>query len=127
MRLKIAELIGEMNPRPVQPEQIATTDALINRTRTIVENFDPEEYWLINHDKHVLIAGIIGNSALREMWNRFYFQAARMWYSHARRHTHGIADDLLAELIETHNAIVQDDATAIGFVQRNRQFPDLYI
>jgi DNA-binding GntR family transcriptional regulator len=119
MRLKIAELIGQMNPLPIQPEHAATTDALVARARKIVDRFDVQEYWRINHDEHVLIAGIIGNAALREMWDRLYFQAARMWYSHARRNSRGIAEDLLAELIETRNAISQGDAVAIGYIQRN--------
>jgi DNA-binding GntR family transcriptional regulator len=119
MRLKIAELIGQMDPLPIHPGLSATTDALVSRARKIVDRFDVQEYWRINHDTHVLIAGIIGNAALREIWDRLYFQAARMWYGHARRDTAGIAEDLLAELIETRHAIAQGDAVAIGYIQRN--------
>ena len=119
MRLKIAEQIGQMNPRPIHAEDLATVEALVARTRTIVDRFDVQEYWQINHANHILIAGIIGNSALREIWDRLYFQAARMWYSHARRNADGVADDLLAELTETRTAIAQRDAVALGYVQRN--------
>jgi DNA-binding GntR family transcriptional regulator len=119
MRLKIAELIGQMTPRPIRAELLATAEALVARAQKIVGRFDVEEYWLINHDEHVLIAGLIGNAALREMWDRFYFQAARMWYSHARRHPQGLAEALLAELVETRNAIAQGDAVAVGYIQRN--------
>lgn len=119
MRLQIAELIGQMNPRPVTAEHTATIAALIDEARRIVEQFDVKEYWRINHEKHILIADLIGNSALREMWDRFYFQAARMWYSHARCYPCGIAEDLLAELVETRNAIALEDAIALGYVQRN--------
>lgn len=119
MRLKAAELIGQLDPLPIHPGLSATADALVARARKIVERFDVQEYWRINHDTHVLIAGIIGNTALREIWDRLYFQAARMWYGHARRNTDGIAEDLLAELIETRNAFAQGDAVAIGYIQRN--------
>ncbi len=119
MRLKIAEQIGQMNPRSICADHLATIESLVARARKIVDHFDVQEYWHINHAKHILIAGIIGNSALREMWDRFYFRAARMWYSHARRNMAGVADDLLAELMETRNAIAQSDAVALGYVQRN--------
>ncbi len=119
MRLKVAELIGEMNPRCIEIGHIQTMDTLIYRTEAIVRGFDIQEYWRINHDKHFLIAGLIGNKALREAWDRLYFQAARMWYSLARRVTHGIADDLMAELTETRRALARNDAMAVSLVQRN--------
>lgn len=119
MRLRIAELIGHMDPLPIRPEQLAGADALVARAGAIVDRFDAAEYWSINHDKHVLIAEIIGNSALREVWDRLYYQAARIWYGHAHRRTEGVVDDLLAELIETRNAIAQGDAIAVGYIQRN--------
>lgn len=119
MRLRIAELIGHMDPLPIRSEHLAAAEALVARARRLVDRFDAAEYWSINHDEHVLIADIIGNLALKEMWDRLYYQAARMWYSHAHRNAEGVCDDLLAELIETRNAIAQGDAIAIGYIQRN--------
>ena len=119
VRLKIAEQIGQMNPRPIGADHLATIESLLARARTIVDRFDVQEYWRINHATHILIAGLIGNGALKEMWDRFYFRAARMWYSHARRNPYGVADDLLAELTETRNAIAHRDPVALGYVQRN--------
>ena len=84
-----------------------------------MEIFDIAEYWRINHEEHFVIASVIGNSVLREMWDRLYFQAARIWYDHARREPDGVAEDLLSELMETRGAMVRDDALAVGLVQRN--------
>ena len=119
MRQKIAALIGEMAPRSASAADVAAIDALIARTRAVVERFEIGEYWRINHDKHFLVARVIGNRVLAEMWDRLYFQAARMWYGHARRRPDGVAEALLAELAETRTAFARDDALAIGFVQRN--------
>ena len=119
MRERIAALIGEMAPVPICARHVVTLDALIDRTRDIVVSFDIREYWRINHDTHFLIAEIIGNRVLREMWDRLYFQAARMWYIHARQRPDGVAEALLAELVETRGAFARGDALAAGYVQRN--------
>ena len=67
-------------PRPVFASHIARTEALLGRARAIATDFDLREYWNINHDLHFIVGELIGNVALAEMWDRFYFQAARMWY-----------------------------------------------
>jgi DNA-binding GntR family transcriptional regulator len=119
MRLEIAALIGRMRPEPLGPDHLTAADLLAGRAAAIVERFDSTEYWRINHDLHFLISRIIGNLALRGIWDELYFQAARMWYRHARTDPAGVAEDLAAEIGETCRAIALDDPVALGFVQRN--------
>src|SRR5262245_15473719 len=52
MRLRIAPLIGELSPKPVQATHIAQTEALLARARNLAVSFDLGEYWTINHDLH---------------------------------------------------------------------------
>jgi len=119
MRLKLAELIGQMEPRPFGERHVQAIQALRERAAALLENFDIGEYWRINHDLHFLISGIIGNTALRQMWDQCYFQAARMWYGHAQSDPAGVAISLVAELAEVSRAIAEKDAVALGYVQRN--------
>lgn len=119
MRMKTAELIGQMDPKPMPPELAASVDALRQRALLLSRRFDIHDYWRINHDLHFLIAGIIGNSALREIWDLFYFQAARHWYQHAREAAEDVSAALISELEEVLRAVSENDATALGYVQRN--------
>ena len=119
MRIRLAELIGTMAPHPFRPEHGQALEHLQLRAAALQEHFDIREYWHINHDLHFLIARTIGNSALRQMWDHLYFQAARMWYQHARSDPEGVAMSLAAELAEVGRAIEENDATALGYIQRN--------
>ncbi len=119
MRLKIAELIGQMDPLPFSAVHREEIEALRGRAVELKARFRIEMYWQINHDLHFLISGIIGNSALRQMWDHFYFQAARIWYQHARFDPTGVAASLVDELDEVHRAICEDDPVALGYAQRN--------
>jgi DNA-binding GntR family transcriptional regulator len=119
LRLETAALIGRMDPCPIDPAHVAVAEALLARAHALTARFDIREYWRINHDTHALIAGIIGNAALREVWDRLYFQAARMWYAEARRQGEEVAAALVAELTETRAALAERDAVALGYVQRN--------
>jgi DNA-binding GntR family transcriptional regulator len=119
VRLKIAELIGHLSPRPCRPEQVATAAALRLRAERLTGAFDLREYWQINHDLHFLIGDLIGNAALRQMWDHFYFQAARIWYALAREHSATVAASLVGELTEVHRAMAEGDMVAVGYIQRN--------
>lgn len=119
MRLKLAELIGEMAPRPFTNHHSKIIETLNQRAAVLLRDFDITEYWQINHDLHFLISDIIGNSALRQMWDQSYFQSARMWYGHAQSDPAGVATSLVAELSEVSRAIIENDAIALGYVQRN--------
>lgn len=118
MRLRIAPLIGELSPRPVFASHIARTEALLERARAIVTKFDLREYWNINHDLHFIVGELIGNVALAEMWDRFYFQAARMWYDFARSLGSEVSRSLVREVEDVLEALRSHDAAAVGFIQR---------
>lgn len=119
MRMKMAEMIGQMTPRPFSKSQQSQAAILLARSLKIVDTFDINEYWQINHDLHFLIMDVIGNSALRHMWDHYYYLAARMWYKKTQETSDGVADLLVAELHEISRAIKEGDAIALGFSQRN--------
>jgi DNA-binding GntR family transcriptional regulator len=119
MRIKIAECIGQMNPRDINEDIKNRAHALQQRASLLTQQFNIVDYWLVNHDQHNLIAEIIGNSALRQMWDQFYFLVARIWYEFARTDPENIADTLLSETTEVARALDQGNAIALGLVQSN--------
>ncbi len=119
LRLKLAELIGQLTPLPLTQEEVRAASTLKERAEQLVERFNIAEYWQINHDLHFLIAGVIGNAPLRQTWDQIYFQVARIWYRHAQSDPSGVAAALLEELREVERAILAGDPVALGYVQRN--------
>ena len=119
MRIKLAELIGEMSPRPITREQIRSAETLLQRARNLEVRFDAREYWRINHEMHFMIGTIIGNAGLRRIWDQFYFQVARVWYGVIRELGPETARMLVNEIEEVLRAMRENDPAAIGFVQRN--------
>ena len=119
MRIKLAELIGEMSPRPITRAQIHSTEILLQRAHNLEVRFDAREYWRINHEMHFMIGTIIGNAGLRRIWDQFYFQVARVWYGVIRELGPETARMLVNEIEEVLRAMRENDPAAIGFVQRN--------
>ncbi len=119
VRLKIAEMIGFLSPLAITSDHKDQVRHLVRRAARLTEAFAIEEYWQINHDLHFMIGTVIGNTALRQMWDHFYFQAARIWYRQVRFASEGAAEALLAEIQEVERALREEDAVALGYVQRN--------
>ena len=119
MRLRIASLIGDLSPNGIEMRHIERVERLLERARRLVRAFDIKAYWQINHDLHFLIGELIGNSALQVMWDRFYFQAARMWYDLARDLGREVSRSLIREIEDVLEAARDGDVRAIGYIQRN--------
>ncbi|MDH3475951.1 MAG: GntR family transcriptional regulator [Rhodospirillales bacterium] len=119
VRLKIAEMIGELSPRHVTAAELAAVEALRQRAERLAEAQNIEEYWTINHEMHLIISGLIGNSVLRAMWDQLYFLVARLYYGVVRDTWAEVAPDLLQEIAEVQRALEEDDLRAVGYIQRN--------
>ncbi len=119
MRLKMAELIGVLSPRKITSDDEDIVMELLKRAKRLKDAYSASEYWQINHAQHALIADLIGNSVLREVWDQLYFRSARFWYQVASNTRDGVAQSLVAELSEVARALHQRDAIAIGYTQRN--------
>lgn len=119
MRLKVAELIGEMSPNAVTEEDIASLESLTDRASEQRRRFDLRTYWLLNHELHFCVRRVIGNVALRELWDRYYYQTARLFYRVASWDTEKTADAFVAEIDATLRAMRENDVKAVGHVQRS--------
>jgi DNA-binding GntR family transcriptional regulator len=119
MRIKLAECIGQMNPREINAEIKTSANELQQRASLLTHQFNIVDYWLVNHDQHNLIGQIIGNSALKQMWDHFYFLVARIWYELARIDPENVADALVSETTEVARALDQGNAITLGLIQSN--------
>ena len=119
MRLEVAEMIGELSPRDAKAEDLGAMEALLVRAEGLAGPDDIRAYWQINHEQHNIIAGLIGNRPLRELWDLYYFQTARIWYAFAVEHWAEVSKALVAEISESLRALKDGDIKGLGLVQRN--------
>ncbi|MEH6579337.1 MAG: GntR family transcriptional regulator [Amphritea sp.] len=116
MRLKAAELIGVMNPVRCGQKHL---NQLIKLRRQTDELENIEELARINHELHNLITSLIGNQALRIVYDQYYFQTTRVWYRLIPDLWQQEVTALQTEIDELIVAARRNDVTAIGFVKRN--------
>ncbi|MFT5657780.1 MAG: DNA-binding GntR family transcriptional regulator [Gammaproteobacteria bacterium] len=119
MRINIAQCIGQMNPREITDDHRQAVLELVKRAQLLATEFNIVEYWMINHDQHNLISLLIGNSALRTMWDHFYYLSARIWYQFAQLNPDDVALSLIGETTEVGRAMNENNPTALGYVQSN--------
>lgn len=118
MRLELACLIGRLSPATPNPGQLGALQGLLDRARALRASFDADEYVLINHELHEVIASLIGNTSLRSMWFQTYVQAASTWHQVAETMEIEVAEALVRELADLAVAVKQGDAEAVGYIQR---------
>jgi DNA-binding GntR family transcriptional regulator len=118
-RLRLSELIGDFSAPGDAPRALERIERLLPRVETLRETRNFEEFWIINHELHFAINGLIANSALRQVHDRLYFQASRVWYSFVDQMWDDEVRFLQEELSELCRALRAGDMRALGFVQRN--------
>lgn len=118
MRLELACLIGRLSPATPNLGQLGALQTLLDRAHALRANFDADEYVLINHELHEVIASLIGNTSLRSMWLQTYVQAASTWHQVAEIMETEVAEALVQELTDLVIAVKQGDTEAVGYIQR---------
>lgn len=119
LRLKLAELIGQLSPNPCTDAHISEMGDLLERARALTEARDTEEFWRINHERQRIIASLIGNTALRRMYDLFYYQTARVWFQLVVDMWPEQVDALCTELGDLIRAMKSGDTQAVAYVERN--------
>jgi len=119
LRLRLSELVGDFAASGERALELRRVDGLIDRARRLASSRNPEEFWMINHELHFLVNGLIQNSALRDIHDKLYFRASRVWYSLVDRLWDEEVAYLRQELAEIRRALLAGDMRALGFVQRN--------
>jgi len=117
MRLKLATLISDMPQEQVTAATRKRAAALLVDALALKDEFNPKLYVALNHELHNLIVDLIGNALLKSFWQQTYFQAASTWYKLASV-ADGTADALVSELQDINEALGENDASAIGYIQK---------
>ena len=79
LRIKLAELIGDLSPTPARDGDIVVLDSLLERCKTNQGQRDYEELGRINMEFHDALVLFISNLSLRDISDRLYYQTARVW------------------------------------------------
>lgn len=79
LRLRLTSFIGEMMTRRIPAETISTLSDLIERCRSMHDEYDREALGALYNEFHELMAGTISNKPLRQITNQLYFQTSRVW------------------------------------------------
>ncbi len=119
MRLKAAELIGIMSPMSCTPEHLTQLEQLKQQASQLNSISDMDSLALINHELHNLTTSLIGNQALRSIYDLYYFQTTRVWFQLMPQFWMQEVEALRNEINELIQAIERDDVVAFGFIKRN--------
>lgn len=119
VRLLIAESIGQLSPGTITQDHISQVEALLKDAGRLKAKFNITLYWRLNRRLHDIIASLIGNRALREMWDHYYFKVARIWYDLVPDRAEEVAELFEAELLEVLLGLREGDLLAVGYCQRN--------
>lgn len=119
LRLRISELIGDFSSANDAQQALEQIERLAPRAEALRKARDFEAFWGVNHELHFIVNALIGNTALRDVHDRLYFQASRVWYSFVDQMWDEEVRFLQEELAELCRALAARDMRALGFVQRN--------
>jgi DNA-binding GntR family transcriptional regulator len=78
-RLKLAELVGELSRSRVPPQLIPNLEQLLDECNSMHDEYAPEAIARLYNSFHEEMLTIIGNEPLEEIYNRLFYQTARIW------------------------------------------------
>lgn len=120
LRIRLAEIMGELAPTPHSLVDIGALEALRKRVRAIYARPDMKEYARLCHGLHDILLSVIGNRPLREITDLLYYQTARVWLSVLPElDWKETCDSLRDELTDVIKALRLEDARDVGFVRRH--------
>lgn len=79
LRLKLAEIIGELSAPRVTNEELNALDALYKEVNEMRKNYDPKGLALLYLKFHELLMPMITNRPLRKIYDQLFHQTARVW------------------------------------------------
>ncbi len=120
LRMKLAEMIGELSPRAPTAEDIAAMEVLEARCRALRDTQDSREFAALNLDFHECLMTLVGSAPLRETLSRQFHRTARIWLSwdEALDWAEEI-DRFEREIGELLVALRVSDMRSVGYAHRN--------
>ena len=119
-RMRLAEMIGELNPLVPGPTEVAVLRECKRRLEGILDYPDIHTFASINMDYFLTITSLIGNKALREVSERLFFETARMWIDgFPALDWREMTTKVMREIDEVAQAMEIGDMRAVGLISRN--------
>lgn len=126
-RMRLAELVGELQPAPPSPaaiEQLVTARAdcagLLGRP-------DLEAFGRIDICLHEAVCSVIGHSLLRQSYDELYYRTARMWvYFLPKLDWDDEVAQFLGDIDAVLRALQRGDPRGVGYEIRNAVSGALY-
>lgn len=120
LRMRLAELIGDLSPRAPSAGVVAQLDAIAARCLRLAQRFEPEEFGRLNIALHQQLLLLIGNRPLREITDVLFYQTARMWLQLMPE----LDQRLEAEQFHYHVRLIAEaarngDTRGVGYLLRN--------
>lgn len=120
LRMRLAELMGELDPRRPSAEEFDRLRALLHRCDQLRALPDGPEFCRVNMAFNEALIALIGNSALREVTERLYYRTSR-FFLHALP-AMDFAQEIeifRQEMIEIIAALERGDFRGAAFHRRN--------
>jgi DNA-binding GntR family transcriptional regulator len=120
LRMRLAELIGELNPRDFPPQSIDRAKSIRDQVKARGNDLTPAEHLKWNR-KFIFEAKMcIGNVQLREAIDRLYFLTQRHWFEwYDRMDWPREVEGLHWYMDMTIDCMERNDARGVGLIWRN--------
>jgi DNA-binding GntR family transcriptional regulator len=120
LRLKLAELIGELTPRTPTAELIDELSSAVIMLDELRNQVDLEQFARIDIIVHECNIGLIGNTYLLQSYDDLYYATARMWFYFLPQLDWQKEIDIFQNDTETRlRALEQGDTKALSYMTRN--------
>jgi DNA-binding GntR family transcriptional regulator len=120
LRMKLAEISGEMTPLPRTRADVDRMKHLLERCRKIRSGVDQEEFGRLNIAVQQELSSSIGNLPLRDISDRLFFQTTRMWLQLLPLMSWPEEVDAFSnEIADLIQAMELNDLRSLHFIRRN--------
>ncbi|MDX1523139.1 MAG: GntR family transcriptional regulator [Anaerolineae bacterium] len=120
LRIKLAEVIGEISPIPSADGDIDILDRLLERCEMMRDHPNHEELGRINMAFNDALVLFINNLALRDISDRLYYQTARVWPQILPdMDWNEEVEYMCTEISQVADALRENDMERVGLVRRD--------
>jgi len=119
-RMRLAELIGDLSPRPPGADCLQRLEQARDACRALAERFDAEGFARVDLAVHECVCSVIGHPQLLEVYDELYYRTARMWFTLLPHLDWSEQVTVFLEDIEMRlRALRRGDVRAVGLLVRN--------
>ena len=119
LRMELAELIGRLDPAPVDDAVTGRLRALLESSIALERSPDPRAFTRLNMEFFHAVTALTENDVLREVSERLYYRTARIWIKSIDRMDLGEeVATFRREVADVLAAVEAGDLEAVGHIRR---------